>query len=193
MGSGDRTRGQEAMERLSIRLSEIAKMQKRFTLQVLLGTAVWWILLFVWTQDFQRTNFVFTNTFQYLAVAWACWFMYPYFMRVEAKQDVALAMGHDSVDLMAKIDSSVERRLERVDQILDLIERSVNRVDKGDHTLIRVFREEMEALRREIRTGREEAERGIELALEEGEREAAKIAPRPSLPDIDPGSTKEIS
>lgn len=180
----NRTRGQEAMERLSNRLLEIRLLQKRFTIQVLLGTALWWCLLFVWTRDFQRTNFVFTNTFQYLAVAWCCWFMYPYFLRVEAKQDVSLAMGHDSVDIMAKVDAALEKRLERVDRIMERIERAVEQADKGEHPLVKVFREEMEKLRLEVRQAKEATERELDEALEEGEREAAEVAgdPQKGLP-----------
>jgi hypothetical protein len=185
-----RTRGQEAMSRLEGRLLAIKRMQVRFTAQVMIGTAIWWAILYAWTADFQRTNFVFTNTFQYLAVAWACWFMYPYFMRVEAKQDVALAMGHDSVDLMAKMDAAIEQRAERFDKLMTRMETMMAQSEKGEGALANrfetMFRDEMEKLRAEIRNERGRTDSEIAAALEEGEASveetgeaAAELPPPP--------------
>ena len=168
-----RTRGQEAMARLTDRLREISSMQKRFTAWVLCGTALWWLTLFLYTRNTQQTNFIFTNTFQYLAVAWCCWFMYPYFMRVEAKQDVALAMGHDSVDIMAKMDEAIEARAERFDRLLARIEKLTEETEQGKGALANrfetMFKDEMEKLRAEIRNERERADNEIGDALAEGE------------------------
>lgn len=175
-----RTRGQEAMDRLDSRLRAIKRMQVRFTAWVLVGTALWWVTLFLYTRNTQATNFMFTNTFQYLAVAWCCWFMYPYFMRVEAKQDVALAMGHDSVDLMAKMDDAIEQRGERFDKLMTRMERIMEETEQGKGALATrfetMFRREMRLLRQEIRDERGRVDNEIGEALEEGEA-AADLSP----------------
>jgi hypothetical protein len=170
-------------------------MQVRFTVQVLGGTALWWAILYFSTRDVQRTNFLFTNTFQYLAVAWCCWFMYPYFLRVEAKQDVALAMGHDSVDLMAKMDEAIERRGERFDRLMTRMERLMEESEQGKGVLANrfetMFRHEMDLLRKEIRDERGRVDDEIGTALEEGEAsveetgEAAGESPGPAAADVD--------
>lgn len=131
-----RTRGQIALEKLSREIVRIKDYQKRFTLKVLGVNALIYILILLYMRgDVSRTNSVFTNLFQYQAVAWCCWFMLPYFLRVEAKQDAGIAMAHDSVDLLAKVDESIQPRLERLDHLFDRIEKAVSLTEQGEHPL----------------------------------------------------------
>jgi hypothetical protein len=113
-----RSRGKVALEALQARLDKIVTSSRRFTGAVLGGVMLWWVILFICTRDVAKANYLFTNSFQFLAVAWCCWFMYPYFLRVEAKQDVSLAMGHDSVDVLDRLNRTIDERIQRVDLIL---------------------------------------------------------------------------
>lgn len=117
-----RSRGVAAMEALSLRLIEIRRIQKRFTVQVLVINAAIYAALLLCTGSTDAANKVYTNTFQYQAVAWCCWFMLPYFLRAEAKQEAGMAMGRDSVDVLEKVDGAIESRLERVDRLLTDLE-----------------------------------------------------------------------
>jgi vacuolar-type H+-ATPase subunit H len=174
-----RVRGKVAMERLEGRLVEIKKKQKSFTLTVLGVNALIWLTLLAITRDVDKTNKVYTNTFQYQAVAWCCWFMLPYFLRVEAKQDVGIAMGHDTVDLMDKLDEAVESRLKRVDELMTKLDNAVSDAEKGHHPLFekakKAMQDEMKKLRESIEKARTNTEEELGAALDEGEREAAEI------------------
>jgi hypothetical protein len=131
-----RSRGQAALEKLQVEIVRIKGIQKRFTLQVLGINALIYLGILLWMKgDVARTNSVFTNLFQYQAVAWCCWFMLPYFLRVEAKQDAGMAMAHDSVDLLSKVDEALEPRLARLDAIFDRIEKAVDQAEAGEHPL----------------------------------------------------------
>jgi hypothetical protein len=131
-----RTRGQLAMEKLQVEIVRIKHVQKKFTLHILgLNALIYAGILVFMKFDVSRTNNVFTNLFQYQAVAWCCWFMLPYFLRVEAKQDAGMAMAHDSVDLLSKVDQALEPRLVRLDTIFDRIEKAVDQAEAGEHPL----------------------------------------------------------
>lgn len=151
----ERSRGKLALEQLGVRLWEIKRYQARFSLCVLAGLGLWYVALVLWYRgDTAKANYVFTNSFQFLCVAWVCFFMLPYFLRVEAKQDVALAMGHDSVDVLDQIDSAIETRLAKLDRILERADRVSLAIDAGDHPLVaeartalREMRDHMAAIR----------------------------------------------
>lgn len=171
-----RSRGKAAMERLEQRLLEIRGTQRKFTAQVMGINALIYVVLLIWFHgDTTRTNQVYTNTFQYQAVAWCCWFMLPYFLRVEAKQDVGLAMGHDTVDLMDKLDDAVESRLKRADDLMDSLDQMAKEARRGEGELVKVFKDEMKQLRDSIEKKKEETEGELSEALDEGERAAAAI------------------
>lgn len=132
----ERTRGQLALEKLQTEIVRIKGYQKKFTLQVLgLNGLIYGAILLAMKGDVSRTNNVFTNLFQYQAVAWCCWFMLPYFLRVEAKQDAGMAMAHDSVDLLSKVDEALEPRLKRLDSLFDRIEKAVDLAEAGKHPI----------------------------------------------------------
>ena len=169
-----RTRGQAAMDELAVRVKEIGRKVVRFTLIVMAANAALYIALLLWFHlDVDKTNKAYTNSFQFQCVSWICMYMYGYFMRVEAKQDVALAMGHDSVDLMAKMDDAIEKRAERFDRLMTRFESLLEQSEKGEGALAgrfeTIFRDEMEKLRAEIRNERGNADAEIAKALEEGE------------------------
>jgi len=148
--SESRLRGGEAMKQLSQRLVEIRGTQKRFTVQVLFVNAVIYAALLALTRSFDAANKLYTNSFQYQAVAWCCWFMLPYFLRVEAKQDAGMAMAHDSVDILEKVDIAIDSRLERFDRILQRFD-DASRGEGVIASLKSEFKEEMRLLREEVR------------------------------------------
>ncbi|MGI0148225.1 MAG: hypothetical protein ACREDF_01655 [Thermoplasmata archaeon] len=142
-----RTRGQIALEKLQDEIVRIKGVQKKFTLQVLgLNGLIYCAILLFMKGDVSRTNNVFTNLFQYQAVAWCCWFMLPYFLRVEAKQDAGMAMAHDSVDLLSKVDEALEPRLERLDALFEKIEKLVDQAEKGEHPLLKRLEAKADAI-----------------------------------------------
>lgn len=152
MADESRSRGKVALERLDARLVEIRAVQRRFTAVVLFGFAIWYGVILVWFKgDVAKANFTFTNSFQFMAVAWCCWFMLPYFLRMEAKQDVGLAMGHDSVDVLDKIDLAIEARVQKLDDLLARADKALSPGlgDKISETLDAV-RDDMKAIRRRI-------------------------------------------
>ena len=127
-----RIRGKEAMKALSGRLVQIKGIRWKFTVIALIANvAIYFILLAVFQGDFDKTVRVYTNSFQYQAVGYVAWFMFPYFLRMEAKQDVGMAMAHDTVDLMDKIDEAIETRLQRVDDLLSYGEKIIGADRKG--------------------------------------------------------------
>jgi hypothetical protein len=173
-----RLRGKQAMNALSARLVQIKAIRWKFTFIALVANVlIYFVLLAMFKGDFDKTVRVYTNSFQYQAVGYVAWFMFPYFLRMEAKQDVGMAMGHDSVDLMDKIDEAVAARTARVDEILAMAKKSFEEIEKGSHPVLenlkKYAREELEKLRQEIRAQKSSAERELTEALEEGEREAA--------------------
>lgn len=184
-----RSRGKAALELLDARLVQIRRYQVKFSVCVLVGTAIWYVLLLVWFKgDTARANHTFTNSFQFLCVAYVCWFMVPYFLRVEAKQDVGLAMGHDSVDIMAKVDGAIEARAERADRFFARGERLLGQLEGGKGPLVEklraIAREAAAEVRKEIAGAKGRTENELEKALAEGEAEAARIAAdsRPAPP-----------
>lgn len=158
MEEGKRSRGKAALDHLDFRIREIRRTQVKFSFIVLSGIAVWYgVLVLAYRGDTAKANYVFTNSFQFLAVAWCCWFMLPYFLRVEAKQDVSIAMGHDSVDVLDKIDSSTEPKLEKFGQLLDRADKAFREIETGDHKLTKEFmdvvreaRDHMVAIRKRV-------------------------------------------
>lgn len=180
----ERTQGKLALEKLNRRLPEIDRYKVRFGGGVLLAFACWYVVLLWWFKgNTLQANQVFTNSFQFLAAAWAMWFMLPYFLRVEAKQDVGLAMGHDSVDLMAKVDQSIEQRAAKLDAMIDATGKMIRTLEGGEGKLVdrveRVFREEMGKIRAEIHAQKGAAEAELSAALDEGERAASGIGSKP--------------
>jgi hypothetical protein len=162
------------MERLNRRLTEIRKIQKTLTAQVLCFNMILYVCLLLWFHgNTDSANKVYTNTFQYQAVAWCCWFMLPYFLRVEAKQDMGVAMGMDTVDLMDKIDDAIASRLKSVDDLFTRVGQAIDQTEKGDHPLIVNLKgyvtDEMEKLRAEIRGQRGAVDDEIAQALDEGQ------------------------
>jgi hypothetical protein len=173
-----RLRGKQAMNALSARLVQIKAIRWKFTLIALVANIViYFVLLAIFQGDFDKTVRVYTNSFQYQAVGYVAWFMFPYFLRMEAKQDVGMAMGHDSVDLMDKIDEAVASRTARVDEILSMAKKSFDQIEKGSHPILedlkKYAREELDKLREEIRVQKASAEQELSSALDEGERVAA--------------------
>lgn len=142
-----RSRGQLALEKLQTEIIRIKGYQKKFTVQVLgVNGLIYLVILFLMKFDVSRTNNVFTNLFQYQAVAWCCWFMLPYFLRVEAKQDAGMAMAHDSVDLLGKVDEAIEPRLKRLDSLFERIEKALDQAEKGEHPLLVRLEKKADAL-----------------------------------------------
>jgi hypothetical protein len=173
-----RVRGKEAMKALSGRLVQIKAIRWKFTVIAMIANVViYFVLLAVFQGDFDKTVRVYTNSFQYQAVGYVAWFMFPYFLRMEAKQDVGMAMAHDTVDLMDKIDEALASRLQRVDEILSMARKSFEQIEKGSHPMIADLKkyatEELEKLRQEIRIQKESADTELSEALDEGERIAA--------------------
>lgn len=184
-----RIRGKEAMKGLSGRLVQIKATRMRVTIGALvINAAIYFILLAAFKGDTDKTVRVYTNSFQYQCVAWVAYFMLPYFLRMEAKQDVGMAMGHDSVDLMDKIDEAVAARTERVDEILAMAKKSFEQVEKGSHPILedlkKYAREELDKLREEIRVQKASAEQELSSALDEGEREAVELSVSEKLAGI---------
>lgn len=160
--SSGRSRGQAALEKLSSEIAKIKVLQKKFTLQVLGMNALIYLIIFALMRfDVSRTNNVFTNLFQYQAVAWCCWFMLPYFLRVEAKQDAGIAMAHDSVDLMAKMDKAIEDRVERFDAMMGRIEKLVEGAEKGEHPFLLDLRASADRIHGEVKRVADSMERPI--------------------------------
>lgn len=184
-----RIRGKEAMKALSGRLVQIKGIRWKFTVVALIANvAIYFILLAVFRGDFDKTVRVYTNSFQYQAVGYVAWFMFPYFLRMEAKQDVGMAMAHDTVDLMDKIDEAIETRLQRVDDLLTLARKSFEQIEKGSHPILldlkKYASEELEKLRQEIRVQKASAEQELSSALDEGEREAVELSVSERLKNI---------
>lgn len=155
----ERSRGKGALDHLEERLKEIRRYRIRFSLQVLGVNALIYACILTYTRDIQRTNFLYTSLFQYQCVVYICWWMLPYFLRVEAKQDVSLAMGHDSVDILDKIDSSIETRLAKLDRILERADRVSASIDAGDHALVAEARASLKEMRDHMKAIRARVER----------------------------------
>jgi hypothetical protein len=193
-----RIRGKEAMTALSGRLVQIKAIRWKFTVIALIANIViYFVLLAVFKGDFDKTVRVYTNSFQYQAVGYVAWFMFPYFLRMEAKQDVGMAMAHDTVDLMDKIDEALATRLQRVDEILTMAKKSFDQVEKGSHPLLTDLKkyatEELEKLRQEIRVQKASAEQELSSALDEGEREAVELSVSEKLRTIHEEAVAEVA
>lgn len=178
LNNDKRIRGKEAMDRLVGQLARIKKTRTTVTIGALaINALIYFGLLALFKGDTDKTVRVYTNSFQYQCVAWVAWFMLPYFLRMEAKQDVGMAMGHDSVDLMDKIDEAVATRTARFDEILSMTKAELEQIKAGSHPILedlkKCAREELDKLRQEIRGQKSSTERELSEALEEGEREAA--------------------
>lgn len=168
------------MERLELRLAEINKIKVRITTQVLSVNALFYVVLLICSKgNVDTANKVFTSSIQYQAVAWTCWFMLPYFLRMEAKSDVSLAMGHDSVDILGRVDSALEERFERIDRLLEKTEKFTSRLnEEGLKTLEEKadkFLQELRYIRLEISKTGTGVRQGMEDAMNEGEVVAALV------------------
>ena len=85
-----------------------------------------------------------------------------------------LYIGKKTADVADKIDGALDSRLKRVDGTLDSLDTLVADVKKGEGPLVKVFKDEMEKLRAEIRGSRVAVDDELGQALDEGEREAGR-------------------
>ena len=81
-----------------------------------------------------------------------------------------LDIGKKTVEIAENVDKAVGTRLKRADALMTRMDNTLDALDRGEHALVKVFRQEMTKLRAEIRNERERADGEIAEALEEGER-----------------------
>lgn len=142
-----------------------------FSLFVLVSMGGTVLILVFSKQDIQRIVAFSTVTFQVIIGMFATGFTTPLFLEQRLNFILGLEMSRRGTDVMDKIDKNIDDRLQRVDKLLD----SADQLKDGKGALIQVFREEMEKLRKEIRSSKAETETELAEALDEGERAAAEI------------------
>lgn len=114
------------------RILKIRSTRLRFTLQVLIGNAVWYGLLVLSLRDLQKANYVFTNTFQFLAVAWCCWFMLPYFLRMEVKTDLGLQQGREVAATLSRVAADLKPIIDDAKAIVHDLRQAVEKYSRDD-------------------------------------------------------------
>lgn len=179
-----KSHGQEQADRLQQRLAEISHRKVKLTVAAVLFNGLLFLAILTLAKfDIERAQKTFSNVFLYQIVGWTTWFIYPYFLRMEAKSDMGLAMSRDSVDILSDVDREFELRLARIDRILGTLEHSLTSIDQGDHPLVKrfeaIFHKEMGLLRTEVSRAQGQVNSELEAALAEGEAEAAAQAEAP--------------
>jgi len=149
-----------------------------FSLFVLVSMGGTILGLIIADQEIQRIVAFSTVTFQVIIGMFATGFTTPLFLEQRLNFVLGLEMSRRGLDVtdkmsgtMDKVDKAIDERLVRVDRLLD----GAERLEKGDHPLVKVFKDEMGKLRQEIRDKKAETETELTEALEEGERAAAEI------------------
>jgi len=149
-----------------------------FSLFVLVSMGGTVLILMTKDQDIHKVVAFTTVTFQVIIGMFATGFTTPLFLEQRLNFVLGLEMSRRGLDMtdkmsgtMEKVDKAIDQRLVRVDRLLD----GAERLEKGDHPLVKVFRDEMGKLRQEIRDKKAETESELTEALEEGERAAAEI------------------
>lgn len=102
------------LERFREKERQIKKDTFKLCFLVLFALAAWWgLLLAVFAilkkspDSLKDTNSAFTSTFQYLIVGWTLNWMWPYFRRMEAKQDLALEIGIESMRVIQALGETI--------------------------------------------------------------------------------------
>jgi len=153
---------------------------------VFLGTAS--TLVTLWTLGFSPSEVLdySTTSFQVLVLSYGMGFFIPILVTsvlmvalgIEMNRQ-ALVIGSRSADVLAKVDSNIDKRMVRADTLMDKFEKQMDDAEKGKHPLAdrfeASFQKEMKKLRAEIRNKGTETDEELTEALEEGEREAAEI------------------
>jgi hypothetical protein len=116
----------------------------------------------------QQVWAVFGIGFPVCIASYGMAFFIPVMLTSTYRMRLAIEMSRKGLEIGEKTASN----LVKAEAKLDLLEEILKKVDKGDHPLIKIFREEMEKLRQEIH-GRVEGE--VDEALAAGEAEAAEI------------------
>jgi hypothetical protein len=149
-----------------------------FSLFVLVSMGGTILVLIVKNQDIQRIVAFSTVTFQVIIGMFATGFTTPLFLEQRLNFILSVEMGRRGLeatakmsDVLDKIDTSIDARLKRLDNLLD----GGEQLKDGKGPLIEVFRQEMTELRKEIRASKTETETELSAALDEGERAAAEI------------------
>lgn len=181
MESLDKTHEMPAVKEEQFQIPSRAEQKRRarriwmlcilFSLFVLVSMGGTVLILVVSKQDIQRIVAFSTVTFQVIIGMFATGFTTPLFLEQRLNFLIGLEMSRRSVDVLDKVDDNIDKRLKRVDLLLD----SAEQMKEGKGALIQVFRDEMKKLRDEIRGTKETTETELAAALDEGERAAADI------------------
>lgn len=126
------------------RLKGINSKGRKFTFLTMVSLVMWYGILLTFfmfakkSQDpVKDTNYVFTNTFQFLACAWAVAFMWPYFMRVETKTDISLRLAIQSIATLESIKDSSMPVIEDLKGVIRRIHDIADMVDRDDFSRIK--------------------------------------------------------
>lgn len=149
-----------------------------FSLFVLVSMGGTLLILVIQDQEIHRIVAFSTVTFQVIIGMFATGFTTPLFLEQRLNFILSVEMGRRGLEatnqmtgVLDKMDKAIDQRLVRVDRLLD----GAEKFEKADHPLIKVFRDEMQKLRQEIREKKAETENELGEALDEGERAAAEI------------------
>lgn len=168
--------------RLIIRIF-IACISTAVTVFVVFGGIV--LTLFLKGYDSKKVVEVSTAVFQVISMSGAVGFFIPLGLASIVTLFIGIRMSRKSVAVLDKLDSAVESRLDRVDHLLLKTETMYQNVEKGEipvplrkvvDDVKRFVKEELKALRDDIRGARADAESELSDALDEGELEAAAAA-----------------
>lgn len=139
------------------------------------------LALFLKGHDSKKIVEVSTAVFQVLVLSYGMGFFVPAFLTSLINMALGVKMsrkgleiGQETANVLERVDDAIEKRLARVDKLIDSAERVVEEMEKGEGPLLKVFREEMEKLRKEVKGARESTETEMSEALDQGEIEAGR-------------------
>lgn len=110
--------GNRAYSEMARRVGRIRRRALWFATWVLAFNAALYVALVLLLGDTKRSNEVFTNTFQYQAMAWCCFYMYPYFSRMEIKTDIGLEQGRDVANVLQGVKTEAKPIMDDVKLIV---------------------------------------------------------------------------
>jgi hypothetical protein len=138
------------------------------------------LALFLKGYDSKKVVEVSTAIFQVLMLSYGMGFFVPALItslrtmalgvRMSRK---GLEIGEQTAQVIEKVDKAIDDRLARADNLLNTLDDAVKGIDKGDGPLLKVFRDEMQKLRDEVKAARGSADSELNAALDQGELEAA--------------------
>lgn len=132
MGENGCGNGNRAYEALGQTVSGIRRRAIRFTLVALGFNALLYTVMAWWLKDMKRATEVFTSIFQYQVVGWCCSFMYPYFLRMEVKTDLALQQGRDVAGTLAEVKDDLKPIIDDAKAIVHDLRQAVDKYSHDD-------------------------------------------------------------